>query len=241
VNIEGRNTVLELLKSKRDIKKLYLERNINKKNEKIDEIIGRTKSRRIRIEKINKKKLNQLSETGNHQGVIAIASIRTRNLTEILEVNFKHKVPNNFIYIRDVTYEHNIGAIARSAEAAGLNGIILPPKIGLTPESFRASMGALAHLRIINESLFNAIKIAQENAIRVVGIETDTKKYYYQSDLKHDTMFIIGGEDHPLSQQVLKRCDSIVKIPMHGKINSLNMSVAASIVIFDKLRQTNHG
>jgi tRNA G18 (ribose-2'-O)-methylase SpoU len=100
-------------------------------------------------------------------------------------------------------------------------------------------MGALANVHIMQESLFTAIKIAQQNAIRVIAVEVTGDKYYYEADLTGAAMIIIGGEDHPLSKPVTDRADEVVKIPMTGKINSLNMSVAASVVMFDKIRQEN--
>ena len=82
-----------------------------------------------------------------------------------------------------------------------------------------------------------AIKIAKKNAIKVIGIEVSGKKFYYENDLTGRVMLIIGGEDHPLSEEITNQCDLVVKIPLHGRVNSLNMSVAASIVIYDKIRQ----
>ena len=98
-------------------------------------------------------------------------------------------------------------------------------------------MGASEHITIINENLFQAIKLAKTHNIKVIGIELTGENYYYNSDLKGPTMLIIGGEDRSLSDEIKKKCDLFVKIPMRGKVNSLNMSVAASIVMFEKLKQ----
>jgi len=236
MKIEGRNPVIELLRSNREISKILMEDGINI-DEKVAEILMRATNRKIKIDRVGKKKLDKLSTSRTHQGVIALAEITFPKLSSIIEINNIHHLPNNFIYIREALYEHNIGAIARSAEAAGFKSIIIPPKVDISAQTFRVSMGALANLKIIKESLFTAIKSCKEAGIKVVGIEVTTDKYYYDENLTGDTLLIIGGEDHPLSTPVLDQCDTVVKIPMHGKINSLNMSVACSVVLFEKLRQ----
>jgi 23S rRNA (guanosine2251-2'-O)-methyltransferase len=113
----------------------------------------------------------------------------------------------------------------------------MPPKMYVSATTVRASMGATEHIHVINESLFNAIKTAKKNLIKVVGIEVSGQNYYYESDLTGPVMLIIGGEDRSLSDEITKQCDLVVKIPLKGRVNSLNMSVAASIVIYDKIRQ----
>jgi 23S rRNA (guanosine2251-2'-O)-methyltransferase len=236
MQIEGRNPVIELLRSKRWIKKVMIEKEINV-DEKINEILKRARNRGVFIERKTKKELDKMSNTQSHQGVIALATIESDKFADVIEENFKHNKPNTFIYIREALYEDNVGAIARSAEAAGFCGIVLPPKLNVSAQTFRTSMGAMSNIKIINESLFTAIKTAQANNIKTVGIERDTDDIYTKSDLTGSIMLIIGGEDKSLSTQVMEKCDLVVKIPMLGKISSLNMSVAAGIVIFEKLRQ----
>jgi 23S rRNA (guanosine2251-2'-O)-methyltransferase len=237
ITVEGRNPVIELLKSKRDVKRVILEETINRTDPKIHEIIMRASNRKVFIDYLSRKKLGQLSETNSHQGVIAIANVDYAKFSEVIENNIIHHLSNTFVYIREALYEDNIGAIARSAEAAGFSGIVIPPKMEITPQAFRSSMGALSNIKIVQESLFNAIKTAQKNAIKVIGIELIGSTKYYQTDLTGDVMLIIGGEDRSLSEEVASKCDAVVNIPMHGKINSLNMSVAAAVVVFEKLRQ----
>ncbi len=237
LKIEGRNPVIELLRSKRYIKRIMLEEGINEKDEKISEIIKRARNRSITIEYTAKKQLVRFSDTKNHQGVIALALIGFEDLGEVITEQRRHKNPLNFVYIREALYEDNIGAIARSVEAAGFTGVILSPKQNLTAQMFRSSMGALANVTICRESLFTAIKLCQKELIQVVGIELFTENIFTEVDLVPDTMLIIGGEDRSLSPEIMKKCDTVVKIPMYGKINSLNMTVAASIVVFEKLRQ----
>jgi 23S rRNA (guanosine2251-2'-O)-methyltransferase len=173
-----------------------------------------------------------------HQGIIAdkedgVAPGLEMTLKEI-EMSGKDAF---ILYIRDAYNEFNVGAIIRSAEAVGVNAVIIPPKMDITPNMVRSAMGATEHLPVIKEGLYSTIKIVKALGIKVVGIELSGDKYYYQADLKGPIMLIIGGEDHSLSPGLQEKADFFVKIPMKGKVNSLNMSVAASVVMFDKLRQ----
>jgi 23S rRNA (guanosine2251-2'-O)-methyltransferase len=226
MQIEGRNPVIELLRSKRFIDKVMVEEGV-RIDAKIGEILKRAQNRGVFIERAPKKKLDKISQTKSHQGVIATAKIDFVDFGGLIAENFRHKKPNNFIF----------GAIARSAEAAGFAAVILAPKQAITAQAFRSSMGALANIHLCRESIFNAIKVARREGIQVVGIEVSGDRAPFEADLAGDTMLIIGGEDRSLSDEITAKCDTVVKIPMRGKINSLNMSVASSIVIFEKLRQ----
>lgn len=236
MQIEGRNPVIELLRSKRQVKKVLIQAGINE-DEKITELLNRARQRHIYIEEAPRKKLDYISSTKNHQGVIAFAEIEMVKLADAIEEGITHKKPNWFICVREALLEDNIGAIARSAEAAGFAGIVIPPKIDLSPQMFRSSMGSLANIKIIREGVFQAIKTSRKYGMRVIGVELFTDNELYVTDLSGDVMIIVGGEDRSLSEEIREKCDTVVKIPMRGKINSLNMSVAASVVMFEKLRQ----
>jgi 23S rRNA (guanosine2251-2'-O)-methyltransferase len=234
--IEGRNAILESLRSNRKFRKLFVQDQINK-DEKIKQILSKAKNRDIGIKYLSKKHLDQKSVTGHHQGVVAwVWDKEELDLNSYLE-NMDLENPPFLVYIREAQHQYNIGAIARSAECAGANGVIVPPKTRIQAEAVKASTGAIEHIDIYEESLFSAIKIAKNHDIKVVGIEVSGEKFYYEQDLSGPVMLIIGGEDRPLSLEILKKCDIIVRIPLRGKINSLNMSVAASIVMYDKVRQ----
>ncbi|MBD3362443.1 23S rRNA (guanosine(2251)-2'-O)-methyltransferase RlmB [Candidatus Dojkabacteria bacterium] len=241
MRVEGRNPVIELLKSGKPVKKLYLQNRI-KQDTKINTIIKRAKKSNIRIIRKSKKKLDQISSTGSHQGIIAMTDkVDNISFDEFLE-NYSGQDNNlKLIYIREAYHEHNIGAIIRTAESAGFNAVILPPKINMTPQIIRASMGASEHIHIFNESLFPFLKKCKEELIKIVGIEqTENSILYTKSKLTGNILLIIGGEDRPLSNSITNKCDIIVKLPQHGKVNSLNMSVAAAIIMYEVLRQTNN-
>lgn len=234
MQIEGRNPVLESLKSNSEIKTIFMLDSISI-DKKVEEIIEIAKSKKISLIKKPKKYLDKISQTKIHQGVIAIKKNTSTNikLNEFLE----SKKDPFLVYIRDSQNEYNIGSIIRSAECAGVDAVILPPKIKMSPQMIRASMGASEHMTIINMNVFEAIKIAKEHLIKVVSIELNGDKYYYEEDLKGPIMLIIGGEDKSISQNIQDKCDKTVKIPLKGKVNSLNMSIALSIVLFEKVGQ----
>ena len=234
MQIEGRNPVLEALRAGTPLDKLFLEKNI-KVDEKISEILKLAQKNKVKVSFDKKYLLDQKSKTEVHQGVIAVGDDQ-----EQLDFTTLIKDKKAFIvYIRDALYEHNVGAIIRTAECVGATGVILPPKITLTPQTRRAAMGATEHISITSHGLFQAIKEAQEAGLQIVGIErTDTSTNLYETKLDRPIMLIIGGEDRSLSEQITEKCDKIVQIPMKGKVNSLNMSVAAAIVMYEVLRQT---
>lgn len=237
VTIEGRNPVLEAFRAGQIISDVYIKEGVVIDN-KISEIMQLAKQTHARYKFVSKKTLDNLSVSGIHQGIIALKQEKLqRGFKEILEELEANKTTPFIIYIREAQNEFNVGSIIRSAEGAGANLVILPPKTHLSPIMIRSSMGASEHIEVINENLFATIKTAQEWAIKVIGIELTGKKYYFAEDLTGAAMLIIGGEDRSLSSEITKKCDLVVKIPQLGKVNSLNMSIAASIVMFDKIRQ----
>ena len=235
MQIEGRNPVLEALRAGSSITTLFLQKDI-KRDERIKEIIKEAQRHNVEMKQVKRYLLYKKSETGVHQGVLAEGEDRKeQDLGTLLKDNDPF-----IIYIREALYEHNIGAIIRTAECVGATAIILPPKIELTAQIRRASMGASEHIPIIRQSLFQAIKLAREANLKIIGIErAENSTNLYQAELKKPLMLIIGGEDRSLSKQILDKCDITVEIPMKGKINSLNMSVAAAIVMYEVFRQTN--
>jgi len=239
VIILGRNTVLESLRSGQPITDLYLKEGIGI-DSKVSEILSKAKEGKVRYRFVSKRFLDNMSQGAIHQGIIAVKTEAERiSLQKFLEsFNKSNKSKDLFIvYIREAQNEFNVGGIIRSAEAAGADVVILPPKTHLTPQMIRASMGASEHMTILNENIFNAIRLAQKELVKVVAIELTGNQYYFQADLKGPAMLIVGGEDKSLSKEITSKCDCIVKIPQLGHVNSLNMGVAFAIVAFEKLKQ----
>ncbi len=233
MQIEGRNPVYEALRAGTNLKSISIEQNI-KPSSQIESILSLAEQKHIKVKTVSRSKLNKMSKTGVHQGVIAFGSdINTTSLDTLIKDN-----KSFLIYIREALYEHNIGAIIRTAECVGATGVVLPPKISLTPQIRRAAMGATEHLPVINHNLFQTIKDAQKAGLQVVGIErSENSKKLFSTPLSKPLLLIIGGEDRSLSQEILSKCDKTLEIPMKGKVNSLNMSVAAAIVMYEVLRQ----
>ncbi|KXK26669.1 MAG: putative TrmH family tRNA/rRNA methyltransferase [candidate division WS6 bacterium OLB20] len=237
MQIEGRNPVIEALKARSDLKYIILDEALEP-DPKINKIRKLAAQREVPVRMKPRKYLKKISQTGTHQGVIAVKNEgKAPSFRQLVEAVPLESSPF-FIYIREALYEHNIGAIIRTAEAAGAHGVIIPPKAKITPQVIRISMGGTEHVPVIQEGLFPVIKQAREKlGLKVIGIEVSGENYYYQEDLSGPVLFIIGGEDRPLSDEITSKCDAVVKIPLRGYLNSLNMSVAAGIVLYDKVRQ----
>ena len=236
MQIEGGNPVFEALKSETKVN-LVLVQSRSVSSQKIREIISLARKKGIRVRKTGKNKLDKMSQTKNHQGIIAHIRRETKSLKEVIaELNKARKQPF-FVLINEVHHQQNLGAIIRTAECAGSNGVIVPSKTRITTEATRASMGATEYIPVIRENIFNATKLLKENAIKIVGLEASGKKSVYQEDLTGAITIVIGGEDRGITRSLLTRCDIVLKIPLFGKINSLNMSNAAAIALFEKVRQ----
>ncbi len=235
MQIEGRNPVIEALQSNYLVEKLFIERELPQ-NDKIEKIKNLALQKHLKINYLERHKLNKLSKTNSHQGVILIAkNLVTPSLENLLSTPTESI---RLIFIRESFHEHNIGAIIRTAECLGFDGVILPPKISITPNLIRASMGAISHIQVFNYSLFPIIKKLKSEGFQIVGIERHPKASLLMDiNFEPKVLLIIGGEDKSLSDSILGECDIIAQIPMSGKINSLNMSVAAAIVMYELSRQ----
>lgn len=237
--IEGRNSVLELLESNRDINKIYVSR--GEKHGSINKILAIAKEKRIVTVEVDKSKLDAMSQTENHQGVIAIVPpFEYCEVDDILE-SAKQKNEQEFILILDgIEDPHNLGSIIRTAETAGVHGIIIPKRRAASVNSTvnKVSAGAVEHMKIARVNNINeTIKYLKENGIWICGTDMDTNTEYYKQDLTGPIAIVIGSEGFGMSRLVKENCDFLVKIPMKGKITSLNASVSAGIVIYEALKQ----
>ncbi|MBE5819996.1 MAG: 23S rRNA (guanosine(2251)-2'-O)-methyltransferase RlmB [Clostridia bacterium] len=237
--VEGRNSVLELLESNRDINKIFVAK--GEKHGSINKILSIAKEKRIVIVEADRQKLNQMSESNNHQGVIAI--VPPYDYCEVEDIldyaNSKNEHP--FILILDgIEDPHNLGSIIRTAETAGVHGIIIPKRraCGVNSTVTKVAAGAVEHMKIARVNNINdTIKYLKENDIWICGTDMDAKRYYYEEDFKGAIAIIIGSEGFGMSRLVKENCDFLVKIPMKGKITSLNASVSAGIVMYEVVEQ----
>lgn len=235
--VAGRNAVLELLKSDKDINKIYVER--GERHGSINEIIARAREERIVLVEVDSEKLNSMAE--NHQGVVAVVPpFNYCDVDEILEIA-KNKNEDPFIIILDgIEDPHNFGSIIRTAETAGVHGIIIPKRRNVAVNSTvaKVSTGATAYVKIARVNNLNeTIRKLKESGLWVIGTDGDADTLYYNQDLKGPLAIIIGSEGFGMSKLVKENADILIKIPMKGQITSLNASVSAGIVIYEAVKQ----
>ncbi len=236
--VYGRNAVLELLKSNRDINKIFVER--GEKHGSIKEIIAKAKEAGVIIAEVEKAKLERMTSE-NHQGVIAmVPPFDYCDIEDILDLA-KEKGENPFVVILDgIEDPHNLGAIIRTAETAGVHGIIIPKRRSASVNSTvsKVSVGAVTYMKVARvNNLKDAIRHLKEAGLWVIGTDGEAKEFYNQLDLTGPIALVIGSEGFGMSRLVKENCDGLVKIPMKGKITSLNASVAAGIMMYEVVRQ----
>lgn len=237
--IEGRNAVIEALKSDRTIENILLAKGDTTGS--ISKILAIAKEKGIVVKEVDRKKLDSMSSTGSHQGVMAIVTpYKYFEVEEILEyANEKEEKP--FIVILDeIEDPHNLGAIIRTAEICGVHGIIISKRrnVGITPTVYKTSAGAIEYMRIAKVSNINSvIDELKEKGIWVYGADMDGESYCFQANLSGAVALVIGSEGKGISKLTKEKCDALVKIPMVGSITSLNASVAAGIMMYEVLKQ----
>lgn len=237
--VEGRNAVLELLESQKDINKLFIER--GEKHGSINKIIAKAKERKVIIIEKDKKQMKEMARTDNYQGVIAIVPpFEYCDVEDIIE-EAKSKKEDPFILILDgIEDPHNLGAIIRTAETAGVHGIIIPKRRAASVNSTvnKVSAGATEYMKIARvNNITETIKTLKKKDIWVCGTDMNAKNYYYQENYRIPIAIVIGSEGFGISRLVKENCDFMVKIPMKGKITSLNASVSAGIIIYEVCKQ----
>ena len=237
--IEGRNAVLELLESNRDINKIYVTK--GEKQGSIKKIIAIANEKKIIIVEKDKNQMEQMAGTDNYQGVIAIVPpYEYAEVEDILNIA-KEREEAPFILILDgIEDTHNLGAIIRTAETSGVHGIIIPKRRAASVNSTvsKVASGALEYMKIARvNNITDTINKLKEKNIWICGTTIDSEKYYYEQDFKIPVAIVIGNEAKGISDLVKKNCDFLVKIPMKGKITSLNASVSTGIVAYEVLKQ----
>lgn len=237
--VEGRNAVLELIESGKDINKIYIEK--GEKQGSINKILQKANERKILVTEIDKQKFRQMAETPNAQGIIAIVPpFDYCDVYDIIDLA-KEKNEDPFILILDgIEDPHNLGSIIRTAETAGVHGIIIPKRRAASVNSTvnKVSAGAVEHMKIARVNNINeTINTLKKEGIWICGTDMDTNKYYYNQDLTGSLAIVIGSEGFGMSRLVKENCDFLIKIPMKGKITSLNASVSAGIVVYEAVKQ----
>ena len=237
--LEGRNALTEALRSGRTIDKVFIAAGDTDRS--LQRLAAQAKEAGAVVVPVDRRKLDAMSTTRSHQGVIALAAAREYYTIEDLlqEAADRGEAPLLVIY-DELSDPHNLGAIMRSAECAGAHGIIIPKRrsVGLTAVVAKAAAGAVEYMKVARvTNINNAIAQLKEMGVWIFGTAAEGSVPMYQADLTGPTAIVIGSEGDGMSQLVRKNCDVTVHIPMKGNITSLNASAAATVLLYEAVRQ----
>lgn len=235
---EGRNAVIELLRAGKTVDKLFVAAD---QNRRMADIIAMAKASGAVVTQVDRRKLDAMSETGVHQGVIAQAAAHEYVTLDDIMQTARDRGEQPLILICDgLTDPHNLGAVIRSAETAGAHGVVIPKRrsVGLTATAAKASAGAIEHIGVARvTNLAAAIDKLKEQGVWVFGADAGGTQTLHETNFAGATAIVIGSEGSGLSRIVHDKCDVIVSIPMKGKVNSLNASAAAAVLLYEAVRQ----
>ena len=237
--LEGRNALTEALKSGRTIDKVFIA--AGETDRGLQRLAAQAKEAGAVVVPVDRRKLDAMSVTRAHQGVITLAAAHEyATIDEILaEAEARNEAPL-IIICDELTDPHNLGAILRSGECAGAHGVIIPKRrsVGLTAVVAKASAGAVEYMKVARvTNITAAIEELKKRGVWIFGTAAEGSIPMYQADLKGPAAIVIGSEGDGMSRLVQKSCDVTVHIPMKGRINSLNASAAASILLYEAVRQ----
>ena len=237
--LEGRNALTEALRSGRTIDKVFIA--AGDTDRALQHLAAQAKEAGAVVVPVDRRKLDAMSFTRSHQGVIAIAAARDYySVDDLLQEAADRGETPLLVICDELSDPHNLGAIMRSAECAGAHGVIIPKRrsVGLTATVAKASAGAVEYMKVAKVSnINNTIAELKEKGVWVFGTAAEGSVPMYQADLTGPTAIVIGNEGDGMSQLVRKNCDMLVHIPMKGQISSLNASAAASILLYEAVRQ----
>lgn len=236
--LAGVNSIMEAIKGKRKIHKIFVQE--GRAGKKVEDLLKLAASRGIYIQEVPKQRLNDMYTAGNHQGIVAeVDNYQYCSIEEVLEHAAMKGEPPLLLILDGLEDPQNLGSIIRSAEAAGVHGVVIPRhnSVEVTPAVARASAGAVEHMKVVlATNLVNTIKYLKEEGFWVVGADMDGKNYINEK-FPSPTVLVIGGEGRGIRRLVKENCDLVVKIPMYGQVNSLNASAAAAVLLFETVRQ----
>lgn len=238
--IVGRNPVAEAIRAGHEINKILVAEGASEGS--IKKIIADAKKAGIIVQTVDRNKLNQVSEGANHQGVAAYVSpYRYSELEEIVQ-ELKSKGERMFFIICDeINDPHNLGSILRTANASGASGVIIPKRrsVAMTPTVAKTAAGAAEYVPVCRvTNLVRSIEYLKEEGVWITAADMDGDKPYYEADLKGHIGLVVGSEGEGVGRLIKEKCDHIVRIPMLGKVTSLNASVAAAILMYEAVRQS---
>ena len=237
--IEGRNAVVEALRAGVTIDKIFILK--GETDATLGHIASTAREKGIDVVDADRRKLDNMSRTHSHQGVIALAAVREyATVDDILNAAREKGEPPLIVVCDELSDPHNLGAVIRTADAAGAHGVIIPKRrsAGLTAVVGKTSAGAVAHVPVARvPNLPTLLKELKEEGVWVFGTAAEGNTTLYQADLKGPAAIVIGSEGDGMGRLVTETCDFTVSIPMRGKINSLNASAAAAVLLYEAVRQ----
>lgn len=234
--IEGRNTVLDSLKSNRNIKIIYIDKGAKKESTKVGDLILLAKSKKIPVLFKDRRFLDKISISKDHQGILAQAEKReTYTIEQFCKKSILTKEPC-VVLLKSVIHPQNLGAVIRSLSAFGVDAVVIsknndPDFMTIVEKN---SMGAFSDVAVIQSSFHSALSVLKKSGFKLVAFENSANKPLFEENLQGRVALIFGGESDMLKEDTLKVVDSFVKIPMHSKISSLNLSVAVSIACYER-------
>jgi len=238
-SLYGRHAVLEALRGTRTVDKIFLLE--GKRDREITEILALARAERIPFYFVPREKLDSMAAGGRHQGIVAFVPPRDyAGVEDMLDLAAEKGEAPLLLALNKVQDPHNLGSIIRTAEAGGAHGIIMPVRQScpLTAAVSRAAAGADAHVLVARlGNLASELEGLKKRGLWIIGAQSDAALSYAEADLTVPVALVLGGEDAGLGHVVRDRCDLLVKIPMRGRISSLNVGVSAGILLFEGLRQ----
>ncbi len=239
--IEGRNPVMEALESGRPIDKIFIAEGV--KDHFSNRMYEHARNRGIVVQRVDRTVLDRMTATGSHQGIIALGAAKEYvGVDDILSIASERKEAPFVIILDGITDPHNTGSIIRTAEACGVHGVIIPKRraAGLTPIVEKASAGALEHMAVAKvANIPQTIDILKDRGLWIAGAEMNGAVLYSKADMKGPIALVIGSEGEGIGRLTASRCDFLLKIPMLGRISSLNASAAAAVLMYEVSRQRN--
>ncbi|WP_304096656.1 23S rRNA (guanosine(2251)-2'-O)-methyltransferase RlmB [Mitsuokella multacida] len=235
----GRNAVTEALKSGRGINKLWIAS--GDREGSVAEIAALAKERGIVVQYVERAKIEALAGGHRHQGVLAyVAPVPYAELEDILKAAEEKGEAPFLVLLDELEDPHNLGALLRTADATGVHGILIPKRrsVSLNATVAKTSAGAVEYVPVARiGNIAQTLKKLKEKGFWVAGADMDGEKAYYEADLTGPLVLVVGSEGKGMSRLTKEACDFIVRMPMVGRINSLNASVAGSILMYESMRQ----
>lgn len=236
--IYGIHAVLEAIDAGKDIDKIFLSKTLN--NETAQEIADRARQLRVPVQRVPVQKIDRITRR-NHQGVLAMMAAVTYYRVEDVVPQLFDAGENPFVVVLDgITDVRNFGAVARTCECAGVSAVVIPDResVSVNADAVKTSAGALNYLPVCRErNLVNAVKLLRDSGFMIVGTSDKSQMPYTTADYTGPVAIVLGSEDKGISPEIMKLCDTQVLIPEFGHINSLNVSVAGGIMIYEVVRQ----